>query len=51
MCMEVEMLPMLTRERMYEQLYFIMQIGIEKENNFKQAGERYRSWAPDRFLL
>nr|AGV54297.1 peroxisomal catalase [Phaseolus vulgaris] len=22
--------------------------GIEKENNFKQAGERFRSWAPDR---
>ena len=21
---------------------------IEKENNFKQPGERYRSWAPDR---
>ncbi|MEX6631869.1 hypothetical protein SGI36_21710, partial [Providencia rettgeri] len=21
---------------------------IQKENNFKQAGERYRSWAPDR---
>ncbi|KAK4383392.1 Catalase isozyme 1 [Sesamum angolense] len=23
-------------------------ICIEKENNFKQPGERYRSWAPDR---
>ncbi|KAJ0087049.1 hypothetical protein Patl1_09393 [Pistacia atlantica] len=21
---------------------------IEKENNFKQPGDRYRSWAPDR---
>ncbi|KAE9449808.1 hypothetical protein C3L33_18292, partial [Rhododendron williamsianum] len=24
---------------------------IEKENNFKQPGERYRSWAPDRYFL
>jgi len=29
----------------------VMQVIIEKENNFKQAGERYRSWAPDRYLL
>jgi hypothetical protein len=27
-----------------------MQTVIEKENNFKQAGERYRSFAPDRYL-
>lgn len=27
-----------------------MQCIIEKENNFKQPGERYRSWAPDRYL-
>jgi hypothetical protein len=25
-----------------------VQVMIEKENNFKQPGERYRSWAPDR---
>ena len=45
------MLPILISARRYEQLYFLMQCGIEKENNFKQPGERYRSWAPDRFLL
>jgi hypothetical protein len=28
----------------------VMQTVIEKENNFKQAGERYRSFAPDRYL-
>ena len=27
-----------------------MQRVIEKENNFKEPGERYRSWAPDRYL-
>lgn len=37
--------------RMYEQFYFLMQCNIPKQNNFKQPGERYRSWAPDRFLL
>jgi len=45
------MLPILISARMYEQVYFLLQCGIEKENNFKQAGERFRSWAPDRFLL
>lgn len=28
-----------------------MQCVITKENNFKQPGERYRSWAPDRYSL
>lgn len=28
--------------------YWIMQCIIPKENNFKQPGERYRSFAPDR---
>lgn len=26
----------------------MLQCVIKKENNFKQAGDRYRSWAPDR---
>lgn len=30
--------------------FIAQQICIEKENNFKQPGERYRSWAPDRYL-
>jgi hypothetical protein len=29
----------------------IVQGIIEKENNFKQPGERYRSWAPDKYIL
>jgi hypothetical protein len=28
-----------------------MQVMIEKENNFKQPGERYRSWDTARFCL
>lgn len=27
------------------------QCVIEKENNFKQPGERYRSWSPDRYFV
>lgn len=30
---------------------WLRQCIIEKENNFKQPGERYRSWAPDRYFL
>ncbi|RWV79358.1 hypothetical protein GW17_00059518, partial [Ensete ventricosum] len=32
-------------------LVWLMQSIIKKENNFKQPGERYRSWATDRFVL
>ncbi|KAF7141503.1 hypothetical protein RHSIM_Rhsim06G0006600 [Rhododendron simsii] len=32
----------------FSQTPFRFQRVIEKENNFKQPGERYRSWAPDR---
>lgn len=28
-----------------------MQVMIEKENNFKQPGERYRSMDPARYLF
>lgn len=37
----------LTFTYIYTMLFF--QCVIPKENNFKQAGERYRSWEPDRY--
>jgi hypothetical protein len=30
---------------------WIVQVMIEKENNFAQPGARYRSWAPDRYNM
>jgi hypothetical protein len=30
---------------------WIVQVMIEKENNFAQPGARYRSWAPDRYSM